>query len=308
MKTVAFLWWENEVKWDKDRPFGDKEWKNKDYAEYTEMLEEKDLKVVCGEYRWYYNGEMEKSFHWNGEKWEKVENVEIDGVYDLFRHDKEKYELKKQMQNQVEIINDPEVAELCQDKLNTYEEFQSYIPETREASEENIREMSEKYDRVIVKPRYGSSGEGIEVIEEYGGEDFGDDMLVQRFIESDDLPEYGIEGPHDLRVLVVNGEPIGSYFRVPDEGLLSNVALGGSKIYVELGELDEEVLEIVDKVGEKLEAYNPSIYTVDFMYSSERPWIIELNSQPGVYYYGDGREEEWERPWMKKIVEAITEV
>lgn len=307
MKTVAFLWWENEVNWSDNRPFGDKEWKNKDYAEYTKMLENRDVKVLCGEYRWYQDGKMEKAFHWNEEKWEKVENVEIDEVYDLFRHDKEKYELKKQMQKQVGIINDPEVAELCQDKLKTYEEFQSYIPETRKASDENIRSMLEEYDRVIVKPRYGSSGEGIEVIEEYG-EDFGEDMLVQRFIESDDLPEYGIEGPHDLRVLVVNGEPVGSYFRVPNEGLLSNVALGGSKIYVDLDELDEEIFEIVGNVGEKLEAYNPSIYTVDFMYSGDKPWIVELNSQPGVYYHGEGRKEEWERPWMKKIVDAITEI
>ena len=308
MKNIGFLWWENEVDWKNNKPFGDKEWKNKDYAEYTEMLEQKNVKVLCGEHRWYQNGKMEKAFHWNGKKWEKLENVKLDGVYDLFRHDKEKYQLKKEMKEEVGILNDPEVAELCQDKLRTYEEFSDYVPETRKASKNNIQEMLEDYGRVIVKPRYGSSGEGITVLDEYQGEDFNEDMLVQRFIESDDLPEHGIEGPHDLRILVVNGEPIGSYFRVPDEGLLSNVALGGSKIYVELDDLDDRVFEIVEQVGKTLNNYNPSIYTVDFMYSGGKPWIVELNSQPGVYYHGEGREEEWERPWMEKIVDAITEI
>ncbi len=305
MKTVAFLWWDKELKWDRDRPFGDKEWKNKDYAEYTEMLEKKNVKVVCGEYRWYKKGVMEKAFHWNGEKWERLDNVRIDGVFDLFRHDEEKYELKKRMKEEVGILNDPEVAELCQDKLETYEKFPEYLPETRKASKENIEEMLKTNDKVVLKPRYGSSGEGIKIVEEVP-DTLSKDMLVQEFIESDDLPEYGIEGPHDLRVLVVNGEPIGSYFRVPDEGLLSNVALGGSKIYVELDRLDDEIFEIVNEVGRKLDSYNPSIYTVDFMYSGGRPWIVELNSQPGVYYHGDGREEEWERPWMEKIVEAVS--
>lgn len=306
MKNIAFLWWENEVDWNDDRPFGDKEWKNKDYAEYTGMLEKKDVNVLCGEYRWYQDGKMEKAFHWNGEKWEKVENIELDGVYDLFRHDKDKYELKKEMKREVGILNDPEVAELCQDKLRTYEEFPEHIPETRKASKENVLEMLEEYERVIVKPRYGSSGEGITVLDEYNGEEFGEDMMVQRFIESDNLPEHGIKGPHDLRILVVNGEPVGSYFRVPDEGLLSNVALGGSKIYVELEELDQKVFDIVGEVGEQLNDYNPSIYTVDFMYSGGKPWIVELNSQPGVYYHGEGRKEEWERPWMEKIVDAVS--
>lgn len=307
MKNIAFLWWENEVRWGDKRPFGDKEWKNKDYAEYTEMLQKRDIQILCGEYRWYSGGKMEKAFQWNGEEWEKVENIELDGVFDLFRHSKEKYKLKNEMKEEVGIINDPEVAELCQDKLLTYNTFSEYVPETRKATEENVKQMLEEEDKVIVKPRYGSSGEGIEVIEKYTSFNSGEDMLVQEFIEADDLPDYGIKGPHDLRILVVNGEPIGSYFRVPDEGLLSNIALGGSKIYVELDELPEKIFEIVNEVGDKLEKYEPNIYTVDFMFSSGKPWIVELNSQPGVYYHGEGREKEWERPWMKKIVEAITE-
>ncbi|MFP4038422.1 MAG: RimK family alpha-L-glutamate ligase [Candidatus Nanohaloarchaea archaeon] len=306
MKTVAFLWWEDEIDWSKDRPFGDKKWKNRDYAEYTEMLKERDVKVLCGDYRWYTGGELEKAFHWDGEDWKKVEDVGLDGVYDLFRHSKQKYRLKKKMQEEVQVFNDPEVAELCQDKLETYRNFSEHMPETLTASKQSTQKILESASRAVLKPRYGSSGEGIEIVEKVP-ERIDEDMLVQEFMESDNLPEFGIEGPHDLRVLVVSGEPIGSYFRVPGEGLLSNVALGGNKIYVETDSLGQRIFEIVEEVDEKLESYNPSVYTVDFMYSDGRPWIVELNSQPGVYYHGEGREEEWERPWMERIADAIAE-
>lgn len=303
---VAFLWWENEVLWSRDKPFS-KDWKCQDYAEYTEMLEEKDVKVVCGEYRWYSNGKMEKAFHWDGNEWRKVEEVELDGVYDLFRHDEEKYKLKKQMKDEVGILNDPEVAELCQDKLETYERFSRHMPETRKATRENVAELLEEHGKAIAKPRYGSSGEGISILESIEDFDRGEeeDLLVQRFISDAGIPDLGVEGAHDLRILIVNDELVGSYLRIPGEDSeLSNVAQGGSKRYLSLEDVPRGVKDIVDEVAGELEGYRPVIYTVDFMLA-DRPYIVELNSQPGVYYHGEGRKEEWERPWMEKVVDAI---
>lgn len=309
-KLVAFLWWENEVEFNGERPF-DKKWKSDDYAEYTEMLRERGIEVVCGEYRWYSEGKMGKAFYWNGNKWEKVEDLELDGVYDLFRHDKAKFELKGEMKEEVGILNDPEVADLCQDKLKTYNKFKEYIPETMKASEENVKNLVDENGKAIIKPRYGSSGEGIHLIE--SGEEFeekeSEDILVQRFVEDAGIPELGVEGAHDLRILVVNDDVVGSYLRIPDEdSVLSNVAQGGSKKYIDLEEVPEKVLDRVQEVADKLESYRPVIYTVDFMIANGEPFIVELNSQPGVYYHGPGRSEEWERPWMEKIVDAVEEL
>ncbi|AOV95303.1 hypothetical protein AQV86_05295 [Nanohaloarchaea archaeon SG9] len=309
-KLVAFLWWENEVKFDRGKPF-DKQWKNDDYAEYTEMLREHGVDVVCGEYRWYDSGKMEKAFRWNGEEWEKVEDVQLDGVYDLFRHDREKYELKDEMKSEIGVLNDPEVADLCQDKLKTYRRFPEYIPETRKASKESVEEMLEKHGKAILKPRYGSSGEDIRVVESM--EDYDvmdpDTVIVQSFVDDAGIPELDVEGPHDLRILVVNDEVVGSYLRIPGEdSVLSNVAQGGSKKYIGLEDVPEKVLSRVQEVADELEDFRPVIYTVDFMIADGEPFIVELNSQPGVYYHGPGRSEEWERPWMLKIVDAVQEL
>lgn len=310
MKTVAFLWWENEVEWDQEKPFN-KEWKNKDYAEYTELLREKDVRVVCGEYRWYSNGKMRKAFRWNGDKWEKIENIEIDGVYDLFRHDREKYGLKKQMQDEVKVLNDPEVAELCQDKLKTYREFKNMMSETEKASENNIRDMLSRNNKVVLKPRYGSGGHGIKKAETFSDIENCDlkDYLVQEFIDTEGIEEFGVDGPHDLRMLLVNGELINSYIRTPDNGFRSNVDQGGHVEYVDIENLPESAKDIASSVVKKMEDYRPYVISVDVMFDSEnRPHLVELNSQPGIFVNRPATSKEKEEPARKALVELIADM
>lgn len=311
MKSVAFLWWENEVNWE-EKPFG-KEWKNKDYAKYTELGEKNQLDIYLGEYRWYEDGKMKKAWKWNGQEWEKHTNVDINGVYDLFRHDKEKLQVKKQMQQEVGIINHPELTDICQDKLKTYKLFEENIPETKNYTESNLDQMLEKYDKVVLKPRYGSSGEGIKIISsvselnEFNPEE---DYLVQKFMETDGADWLGIEGPHDVRIFVINGEIVGSHVRTPGEdSLLSNNALGGDQRYVDVDQIPESAKQIVSKVEDELNKFEPSIYTVDFMFDNQdKPFIVELNSQPGIYYHQDVKDKDYELPMMKKVIECIKRV
>jgi len=313
MKSVAFLWWENEVNWeDTSQPF-EKDWKSKDYAKYTELGKEEDLEIYVGEYRWYSEGMLEKAWYWNGKEWEKKQDVEINGVYDLFRHDKEKLKIKQKMKEEVGIINDPELTDICQDKLQTYELFKQHIPESRKYDDENLEEMLSKYSKVVLKPRYGSSGEGIKIIgskEELNDFSPKEDYLIQKFMETNGADWLGIEGPHDVRIFVINGEIVGSHVRTPGEdSLLSNNALGGDQEYVDLEKIPEKAKNIVKEVGEKLNKFEPSIYTVDFMFGKDdEPKIVELNSQPGIFYHQDVKDKEHELPMMKKVVKSIKKV
>lgn len=309
MKTLAFLWWEDQVTFDRDRPFN-KEWKCDDYAEYTEMLRDRDVDVICGEYRWYSDGKMKKAFRWNENEWEKVEDIEVDGVYDLFRHDEEKYEIKKKMKEEVGILNDPEVAELCQDKWRTYTDFGKYQAETRKGTLENVESMLETYDEVVLKPRYGSSGEGISRISDIEEFEKKEDMLVQRFIQAKAPVWMNTEGQHDMRVFVINGVIAGCHVRTPGEDtFLSNNAQGGDQFYLEISKIPAEVRDIITDVEEELEKYRPCIYTVDFMFDEKgKPWVVELNSQPGIYYHHPFKDKNYELPMMKKVVKALHEL
>ncbi len=310
-RKIAFLWWEGEVQWeDAGQPFS-KDWKSKDYAMYTELGEENNLEIICGDYTWYENGSMKKAWRWNGEEWEKVEDVSLDGVYDLFRHDKEKFELKKEMESEVGVINDPGLADLCQDKWETYRRFGKFQPETRKATDENIEEMLNEYGEVVLKPRYGSGGHGIRKLEYSEDMPEGidpEEMLVQKFVDPGKEEQLGIEGPHDLRLLYIDGELFLSVIRTPSEGFRSNVDQGGSKRYVDLEDVPGEIREISSDIKEGLDEFSPAIYSVDFMFSKEGPIIMELNSQPGIFCHRETSEREREYPAVKKVVEVLDRV
>lgn len=303
---IAFLWWENEVDWgEADQPF-DKDWKSKDYATYTELFDDKNPEMYVAEYRWLNEDTLEKAWYWNGKEWNKKSDVPVDVVYDLFRHSEEKMELKKHIQDHVTLVNKPEVADLCQDKLKTYREFPDYVPETRDANRENVQALLEKHGEAVLKPRYGSSGEGIERIQSVEDFDNREDMLVQRFVSDPALPKFDIEKFHDLRIIIIDGEVVGGYLRLPQEDdFLSNVAQGASVKYLDREELPESVFPIIEDVSEYFQQYSPVIYTVDFIFEKGEPSIMELNSQPGIYYHQEATKKEYEYPWMKKVVEAL---
>lgn len=303
---IAFLWWENEVKWEgSDQPFN-KDWKSKDYATYVELFDDKNIEMYVAEYRWLNKDNLEKAWFWDGGEWRKKTNVQVDLVYDLFRHNKKKMKLKKKLQEHVTLINDPEVADLCQDKLKTYREFPDHVPETKKADKENIQSLLDKYGEVVLKPRYGSSGEGIERIKSVKEFDNQEDMLVQRFVSKPQLPEFDINKFHDLRIIIINGEIVGGYLRLPKgDEFLSNVAKGASVKYLEKDKIPESAFPIIENVSKYFQQYSPVIYTVDFIFEEGKPSIMELNSQPGIYYHQDATRKEYEYPWMKKVVKAL---
>lgn len=311
MRKLAVLW-DSEYQWEEDnRPYVEKSG-SEDWKYYSEKAEEKDIAVYIGSFENFSKGTLRNAWHWNGENWDRVEEVEIDGVFDKFKFDSETVKLKKWISDNMPVINRLGLEELCKDKLKTYQRFQEYVPETRRATPENARKMFEKHDRVVLKPSYGFGGQGVEIldsIEDYEQPE-GGVYILQEFVETRGFPPLGINGPHDLRIVVVNGKMVkGNYVRVPDEGLLSNIALGGHQIYIENNDIPDSVKNIVEEVVEDLSEYSPAIYSIDFMLDSElNPRIIELNSKPGIYFNHDRKDEAIEKSKIDQVVEAWGEL
>lgn len=307
MNNLAVLW-DSEYQWEEDTgPYVEKR-KNKDWEYYSEKAEEKDIAVYVGSFENFSEGILEKSWHWNGEKWERIEEVEIDGVFDKFRFDEDTVKLKKWISDNMLVLNNLELEELCKDKLKTYERFPDYVPETRRATPENARKMFERHEKIVLKPSYGFGGQGIEILESL--EDYKQPKdgvyILQEFVATKGFPPLGINGPHDLRIVVVNGEMVkGNYVRVPREGMLSNISLGGSQVYISNEEIPDSIKEIVDKVSEELSEYSPSIFSVDFMLDDGlNPRVIELNSKPGIYFNHAQKDDELEKAKIDRVVDA----
>ncbi|MFB6115274.1 MAG: RimK family alpha-L-glutamate ligase [Candidatus Nanohalobium sp.] len=304
---VASLW--DSVRWDRGKPFGGDEETNRDYEAYSELARENDVEFFVANYRWYSDGVLDQAWHFDGERWEKLEDVEINGVYDKFKFDDETREIKKRMLEEVPVLNHYGLERVCKDKYLTYQKFKEYIPETRKAPDEDIVEIIEKYGKAVLKPRYDYGGKGIKVIEsleEAEKIDYSEDYIVQAFVDSSSgISELDIEGLHDLRAVIVNDEIAVAYVRQPSEGYLSNQHLGGTVTYVEPEEYPEKARHILEAVSQEFEEYDPRLYTVDLIFDKNgEPWILELNSKPGIGYAREQEKREYEYPAMKKVVQA----
>ena len=145
------------------------------------------------------------------------------------------------VRNDVFIMNDLDGLRIANNKLYPASfsgEAARFIPAThvsksREYLEQVIAESNT--EKMIMKPLNGYGGQGVIVIEKsapqnfrslldfYIGGDQGNYVILQEYVEGAD------QG--DVRILMLNGEPIGAMKRVPsDKDIRSNVSAGGRVI------------------------------------------------------------------------------
>ncbi|MBT7928796.1 hypothetical protein HN682_02600 [Candidatus Peregrinibacteria bacterium] len=197
--------------------------------------------------------------------------------------------------NDCSIINKPAFDELCLNKLKTFETFSDISPKT--AAINSFFEY-QKYigkwemqpeDRIVLKKNFEARGRGIVIlpVSEITEDVYQDwkDVLVQEFIDSSLGIEGLVEGLHDLRVTVIDGIPINSFIRKPEEGsFLANVDLGGTGFSIDIADVPDEVFVLIDKINQQVSEYRPLIYAADFMNSPKGYKLVELNSRPGVQH------------------------
>ena len=310
MKNIVVLW-DNIVDMDGDAPF-DKEVWNEEYELFTGIAESEDIRLLLSHYTEYSDAKVMTSWFFDGEEWNIIENIDPDGIYDKFKYDQETMELKQRMQEEVGILNVPELERICKDKLETGRVFEA-VPETRKATEENIRGFLDQDGRAVVKPRYDHGGRGIQIIEGIDQLETVDseENVVQRFVDaSEGIPGTDYSGAHDLRAYMVDDQMVMGLIRQPDEGgLISNVAQGGSQELFSVDEFGEEAVNTVMDVADEFERFFPALYSVDLMYDEDgEPFIVEVNSKPGLSYYGDEVMKERIMELVRKLSESFHRV
>lgn len=138
------------------------------------------------------------------------------------------------------IINDIHGLRIANNKLYTAsfsDVTKEYLPATHVSKNKEYLEnvlFESKADKMILKPLNGFGGRGVIVVEKRARQSFRSllDFYIEGGLESNYviLQEF-IEGAEqgDIRVLMLNGEPIGAMRRVPaDNDVRSNIHAGGS--------------------------------------------------------------------------------
>lgn len=191
-------------------------------------------------------------------------------------------------------------------KLSVSRAFKKYtkpyfLVQSKEELERSIKFIPG--NTVVAKPDRGNSGDGVSIVTK---QDLLDNppvfpALIQEFVDS----RLGIPGVmsgfHDLRLIFSNEELIYAYFRTPEAGsYLANVAKGGTQTMISSQSIPSSVWEIVEAVQKYYRKYPQKIYTIDLIFDqNSRPWIVELNTMPGLY------PDESERPYIDKLYLAI---
>lgn len=191
------------------------------------------------------------------------------------------------VKDEVFIVNDIDGIRKANNKLYTssfHDPHNEFIPRTFVSKNiEYLKKVIQDFntDKMILKPLDGYGGSGVIVLEKsarknlsslldfyINGKTGKHYVIVQEFIPE---AEFG-----DIRVIMLNGEPIGAYNRIPSaEDNRSNISAGGSAAKYKLS---AEEIRICRKIGKKL--VHDGIYLAGLDIIAGK--LIEVNVQsPG---------------------------
>lgn len=295
--------------WGEDAPFQKKPQYRFCYEKLYSMAEAENLEIYRASYEWFDwdAGEFSNAWSFSKGEWTRVHGVIPDIIYDKTKHHASSQLAREKLSNRFKIFNDPDFTLLLSNKLYTSLLFPEFMKRNMLVrSKDDLAEVISKIetDKIVFKPASGSGGDGVVIMEKediYSSE-IKYPIIAQEFIDSSN----GIKGltqeTHDLRVVIVNEKVVYAYIRTPKKGsLLANLAQGGTMKIVPLEKIPSSVLDIIDIVKEKLRVFGDSIYTIDLMFDEKNvPWVIELNTMPGMYF-APGQEEWMERMYSQLI-------
>jgi len=216
-----------------------------------------------------------------------------------------------------------------------------HLPETLKATEETIRSMMEKHDKLFIKPSGGSLGKGIMTLEKINTTQwcltYPMKKRFQKAIFSTDLPDVLLKRIRKRVFLVQQSIPLAKYQGRPFDirvhiqrdnkgkwaisGILLKVAPAnhyltnvghGSKVTNPKKILHKETVEAIASLAKKVASHLASEFThlaemgFDIGINKEGfPYFIESNFRPHRYgFQALGMKKEWELTYLRPFAYA----
>jgi glutathione synthase/RimK-type ligase-like ATP-grasp enzyme len=311
MQKVLILF--GRSNWKKSKPFANKDYQYS-YEYFYALCKKNGIQMYRASYEWYDYEKNVFKYAWifrgkNG-KWEKVFNIKPNLIYDKTKARSEVYYRKELIGKYYPFINNLNFTQLIDDKLTCSLLFplwskKSWLVKSTQDAKKILRNIETA--RVVLKPLLESGGNGIHIIEKKDLDKLPEiktPYLVQEFIDSSRGVPGASQSLHDLRLVFVNQTLLYSYITEPKSGsYLANLAQGGSLKIVSRKNIPQSISPLVKYVHKTLSTFDPKIYSIDFMFDeNKRPWIVELNSMPGLYFTPK------EKPYMLKMYAELLRV
>ena len=310
MKKVLVLFGRSD--WRKSHPFNNEQYRDSYELFYT-LCKKENIQLYRASYEWYdYRKHIFKHawiYESESTQWRRVDNIAPDLIYDKTKGRPEVFYKKETIGTYYPFVNDLRFTRIINDKFLSSLLFQewskkNFIVRSQGELEENVSKISTK--KVVLKPISESGGNGVQIFEKESVSNikFSGEHIIQDFIDSSDGVPGISSAAHDFRLVIVNDDIIYAYIREPKEGsLLANISQGGILKIIPNENIPESVQPIIKYSRSIFTSFYPKIYTIDIMFDeNKRPWIVELNSMPGLYFTTE------EKPCMERLYRALLEV
>ncbi len=318
MKKVLILFSKSD--WKTSVPFSNKKYMYS-YEYFYNMCKEEGVQMYRASYQWYDYRKGIFKYAWIFEKkgggWKRVYDIKPDLIYDKTKTRTEIEYKKELIGRRYNFFNNLEFTKIIDNKLNTSLLFSEWTKKNWLVN--NIEDLSSVLNKIttekaVLKPISLSGGEGIfiedkeeliEVVNKSGV--VLRDYILQDFIDSSKGIPGVIKGVHDFRMVFVNDDLAYSYYRLPAEGsLLANLAQGGTMNLVSLNDLPTSLQPMIKRSKEIFSSFGSKVYTIDVMFDEKkRPWVVELNSMPGMCF--EPGQERTKRELYDKLLKVFKE-
>jgi glutathione synthase/RimK-type ligase-like ATP-grasp enzyme len=298
MKKIMILFGKDS--WGKSKPFSNKKYMYS-YEYFYALCKKKGIQIFRASYEWYDYEKKLFKYAWIFEKnsgiWKRVYDIKPDLVYDKTKSTPEANLKSSLIRANYAFFNDIEFSKIIDNKLAVGMLFSSWSKKNRLIK--NLKHLSIALDKIpkkqklVLKPANLSGGEnvfigtGAALMKKIKASKIKiTDWMLQDFIDSSGGIPGIMKGAHDLRLVIIDTDIIYAYYRKPAAGsLLANLAQGGSMEIVPLKKLPKNIYPIVKKASQLFSGFEHKIYTIDLMFDKRKtPWIVELNSMPGMYF------------------------
>ncbi len=156
--------------------------------------------------------------------------------------------LLEKISDQVLMINNPKAIRDFPEKIAVLDYLNFIPPSLITYSEDKAREFAKDYNKVILKPLYSFAGNDVFCV---SANDINFSNIVSNLIEIYKAPiivQEFLEGVKngDKRIILVNGDPVGSYLRIPKaDDIRANLACGGTAVPSELTEREIKICQAI---------------------------------------------------------------
>ncbi|NEQ59536.1 MAG: ATP-grasp domain-containing protein [Moorea sp. SIO4A1] len=208
----------------------------------------------------------------------------------------------------IPVLNCQEINEICTNKYKTFQLFSDYSPQTylvnsQEEFLDALLNIPGQYK--VVKPLDGLEARNVHIGDDefLKKQDCPYPFLVQEFLDSRSGIPGIVNGVHDFRVALLNGEIVHSIVRTPASGkLVASVTEGGEMRVVEIELIPSTVLDLVEQIEKHMVQYGTRFYGIDLALVNGQPKIIELNSRVSIW---DNQQHQVFASTKRKLAEVL---